>query len=146
MLLPMAEVAYNNVRNANTGHTLFELNCSYHPRVFFEKDIDSRSKFCSANKLVKELKELIEVCCQNLIYAQKLQKRTYDKRVKSRSYAPGEKIWLNNKYIQIKRNKKLENKFFEPFWVFYVVRKQAYKLELSIKWKIHDVFYVSLLK
>ena len=30
-LLPMAEFAYNNAKNASTGFTLFELNCGYHP-------------------------------------------------------------------------------------------------------------------
>ena len=28
--LPIAKFAYNNAKNANTGHTLFELNCGYH--------------------------------------------------------------------------------------------------------------------
>ena len=65
----MAKFAYNNAKNASTGHTPFELNCSYHLRIFFKDDIDSRSKSCSANKLAKELRELIEVCCQNLFYA-----------------------------------------------------------------------------
>ena len=32
-LLPMAEFAYNNAKNASTGHTPFELNCGYHPSV-----------------------------------------------------------------------------------------------------------------
>ena len=30
-LLPMAEFAYNNVKNADIGHMLFELNCSFYP-------------------------------------------------------------------------------------------------------------------
>ena len=29
-LLPMAEFAYNNAKNASTSHTPFELNCLYH--------------------------------------------------------------------------------------------------------------------
>ncbi len=32
------------------------------------------------------------------------------------------------------------------FRVFHALVKQAYKLELPTKWKIHDVFHVSLLK
>ncbi len=88
----------------------------------------------------------MEVCCQNLLHAQELQKRAHDKRVKSRRYAPSEKIWLNSKYIKTKRNKKLESKFFGPFRVLHAVGKQAYKLELPMKWKIHDIFYVSLLE
>ena len=42
-LLLMAKFAYNNAKNSSTGHTLFELNCNYHPCVFFEKDTDPRS-------------------------------------------------------------------------------------------------------
>ncbi len=67
-LLPMAEFTYNNAKNASTGHTLFTLNCGYHPRVSFEKDVDPRSRSRSANKLAKRLRELMEVCCQNLLH------------------------------------------------------------------------------
>ncbi len=68
-LLPMTEFAYNNAKNASTGHTSFELNCGYHLRVFFEEDVDPRSRSRSANKLAEELRELMEVCCQNLLHA-----------------------------------------------------------------------------
>ena len=132
-LLPMAKFAYNNVKNASTGYTLLELNCGYHLRVSFKEDVDPRLKSRSTDKLTGKLKELMEVCCQNLLYAQELQKRAHDKRVKSRSYAPDEKVWLNSKHIIIKKNKKLERKFFEPFRVFHAVGKQTYKLELPMK-------------
>ncbi len=144
--MPIAEFAYNNAKNTSTSYTLFKLNCGYHSRVFFEKDVDSHSRSRSANKLAEELRKLIEICCQNLLHAQELQKKAHDKGVKSRSYALGKKVWLNSKYIKTKRNKKLESKFFGPFQVLYAIGKQAYKLELSIKWKIHDVFHVSLLE
>ena len=86
------------------------------------------------------------ICRENLHYAQELQKRAHDKGVKPRSYTPGNKVWLNAKYIKTKRNRKLEAKFFGPFQVLYPVGKQAYKLELLKKWRIHDVFHVSLLE
>ena len=88
----MAEFAYNNAQNASTGDTPFKFNYGYHPRVSFKEDVDSRSRSRSANELAEELKKLIEVCCQNLLHAQELQKRAHDKGVKSRSYAPGEKV------------------------------------------------------
>ncbi len=124
----MAEFAYNNAKNASTGYTLFELNCSYYPKIFFEEDVDSRLRPCSANKLVKGLRELMEVFYQNFLHAQVLQKKAHNKRVKSRSYTPVEKVWLNSKYIKTKRNKKLESKFFEPFRILHAIKKQAYKL------------------
>ena len=43
-------------------------------------------------------------------YSQKFQ--TYNKYVKPKSY---DKVWLNNKYIKIKYNCKLEAKFLNLF-------------------------------
>ena len=66
--------------------------------------------------------------------------------MKPQSYAPGEKVLLNSKYIKTKRNRKLEDKFFGPLQILQPMKKQAYKLDLPIKWKIHDIFHVSLLE
>ncbi len=68
----MAEFAYNNAKTASIGNTLFELNCDYHSRVSFEEDANARSRACSTNKLAKELRKLMEVCCQNKLHAQEL--------------------------------------------------------------------------
>ena len=53
---------------------------------------------------------------------------------------------MNSKFIKTKRNRMLEANFFRPFRVLHPIGKQAYKLELSKKWRIYDVFYVSLLE
>ena len=41
--LPMAEFAYNNMKNVSTDHISFELNCGYHPPTSYKEDIDPRS-------------------------------------------------------------------------------------------------------
>ena len=145
-LLQMAEFAYNNGKNASTGHTPFKLNCDYHLCVSFEEDTNPCSESKTADELSAELRKLMTVCRENLHHAQELQKRAHDKGVKPRSYAPGDKVWLNSKYIKTKRNRKLEAKFFGPFRVLHPVGKQAYKLELPKKWRVHDVFHMSLLE
>ena len=132
-LLLMAQFAYNNAKNASTGHTPFELNCGYHLRMSYKDDVDPRSQSKSADELAAELKELMIVCRENLHHAQELQKQAHNKGVKPRSYAPGDKVWLNSKYIKTKQNRKLKAKFFGPFWVLHPVEKQAYKLELPKK-------------
>ena len=71
-LFPMVEFAYNNAKNASTGHTLFKLNCGYHPCVFYEKNLDLRLKSKTAEELSFELQNLMAVCQQNLHHAQKL--------------------------------------------------------------------------
>ena len=101
-LLPMAEFAYNNAKNASTGYTPFELNCGYHPCVSYEEDLKLRSKSRTAEELSSELQELMTTYQQNLHHAQELQKRGQDKGVKLRSYAPGEKVWLSSKYLKTK--------------------------------------------
>ena len=86
------------------------------------------------------------ICWENLYHAQELQKEAHDKSVKPGSYAPGDKVWLNSKYIKTKQNRKLEANFFRPFQVLHPVGKQAYKLKLPKKWRIHNIFHVLLLK
>ena len=88
----MAEFAYKNVKIASIGYTLFKLNCKFYLRVFFKKNIGFDLKSCFTNKQAKKLRELIKVYCQNLFYAWKLQKKTYDKRIKSHSYISDKKI------------------------------------------------------
>ena len=108
----MAVFAYNNTKNLSTGHIPFELNCGYYFWILYKEKFDSRSKSKSVNKLSAELRELMIIYCENLYHTQKLQKRAQDKGIKSRSYAFGEKFWLNSKYIKIKQKQNLEAMFF----------------------------------
>lgn len=83
---------------------------------------------------------------QNPHNAQELQKPAHDKGMKSKTYALSNNVQFNSKYIKTKYNCKLKAKFFNLFQVLYLIGKQAYKLELSKKQKIHDVFHILLLK
>ncbi len=64
----MAEFTYNTTKNARTDHTWFKLNYRFHPQLSFNNNIDVSLRSCSANKLAKELRELIDICYQNLFY------------------------------------------------------------------------------
>ena len=114
-LLLIAEFAYNNYKNFNTDQTPFKLNCGYYSYVFFKNKCNVCSKSSSAKRLAMKLRELINIYCQNLLHAQDFQKRAYDKGVKPWNYTPSEKVWLNSKYIKIKRNRKLKAKFLGFF-------------------------------
>ena len=129
-LLPIVEFAYNNAKHASTEYMAFELNCGYHPRVSYEENVDPCSRSKAADELTEELKNLMAAYRENLQHAQELQKRANDKGTKPRSYAPGEKVWLNSKYIKTKCNLKMGVKFFGSFQVLHPVGSQAYKLEL----------------
>ena len=122
-LLPIAEFAYNNAKNTSTGHTPFELNYGYYPQMSYKEDVDLGFQSKSVNKLSAKLSELMIIYRENLHHTQELQKHAHDKGVKPWSYAFGEKVWLNSKYIKTRHNQKLEAKFFGPFWVLHPVRK-----------------------
>lgn len=68
----IAEFAYNNAKNVSISHTRFELNYGYYPRISFKDKANLCLKSRFANKLAKELRELIEICCQNLFHIQEL--------------------------------------------------------------------------
>ena len=129
----MAEFAYNNSKNASMGSTPFEFNCDYHAWVSFKDKCNARFRSFSANRLDVELRKLINVCRQNLLDSQDLQKSAYNKGVKPRSCASDEKVWLNSKHIKTKQNRKLKANFFGSFQVLHPVEKQVYKLELPPK-------------
>ena len=142
----MAEFAYNNVKNISTGYTPFEFNCGFNPRVSYKKDVDPCSRSKTVEQLVTELQTLMSVCRENVYYTQELQKCYYNKHAKPRSSALRDKVWLNSKYIKTKRNCKLKFKYFRSFKVLHPVEKQVYKLELSRRWRIHNVFLMFLLE
>ena len=98
----MAEFAYNNTKNASTGHIPFELNCGYYSYVSYEEDINLYSRLKLAENFLTKLQKLILVYYENLQHTQELQKQAYDKGMKPRSYAFSDKIWLNSKYIKTK--------------------------------------------
>ena len=142
----MAEFAYNNFKSVSTSYMPFELNCGYYPWMLYEEKVDPHSQSKSADKLFEEFRELIVVYCKNLHHAQELEKQAHDKGVKPWSYASSEKVWLNSKFIKTKQNRNLEAKLFGPFQVLHPIGKQTYKLELPKKWRIHDIFYMSILE
>ncbi len=67
-LLPMAKFTYNNTKNTSTGHTSFKLYSRFHSQMSFEKDVNLCSRSYLANKLADKLRELMRICCQNLLH------------------------------------------------------------------------------
>ena len=68
--------------------------------MLYKNNVNSCSKSKSADNILLELRERMIVCKKNLYHAQEFQKRAHDKGVKPKSYAPGNKVWLNKKYIR----------------------------------------------
>ena len=82
----MAEFVYNNVKNADLGHMLFELDCGYHLQILYKNNVNSCFKSKLTDKLSIKLRELMIVYRKNLYHTQKLQKQAHNKDIKRRSY------------------------------------------------------------
>lgn len=65
----MAKLAHKNLKNASTNYILFELNCDFHPRVFYKENVDPCSKLKTVDQLAIELQTLIFICRENFQHA-----------------------------------------------------------------------------
>ncbi|KAF8696573.1 hypothetical protein AX14_001510 [Amanita brunnescens Koide BX004] len=76
-----------------------------------------------------------------------MKKQHDKKKVPSRKYKLGDRVYLDVANIKTTRaSKKLNAKFHGPFKVLEAVGKSAYKLELPPTWTIHPTFHKSKLK
>jgi hypothetical protein len=84
------------------------------------------------NQLYKRLKE-----------TRSNQVKYYDEKHTFRIFNVEDKILLNFRNIHIfKSSKKLDHKYYKSFEIEKFIEKQAYKLRLSHKFRIHNVFHV----
>ena len=114
--------------------------------MLFENSANFKIKSKFVAKHAKELQKLLKVLKSNLVHAQKQQVKYKDARTKSMKLKMSNYVNVNDKNIRIKRNKKFEWKFFESFKIFNEIDDQAYRIKISKRWRIHNVFYVSFLK
>ena len=61
----MAEIIYNNMKNASTSYTPFEFNSSFYFKVTYKKDVILCSWSKLTNKLTIKLRELIIIYRKN---------------------------------------------------------------------------------
>ena len=86
------EFTDNNAKNTNTGYISFELNCEYHLWISYKIDLNPRSELKIMEKLSFKLRNLMDVCEQNLYHAHDFLKQAHNKGVKPQNYALGDKI------------------------------------------------------
>ena len=122
-LLFITEFVYNNSINASIDCSSFEINLNFFSRMSFEKFFDFRVKLMLVKQHVVHLSKLIEMLQKILNHAQIKQKKYVDVRMKFMKYVIDDHVWLRNKNIRTKRNKKLEWKQFELFEIFDKMNK-----------------------
>ena len=119
----------------------------YHLKMSYEHDIDKRSASESVNSNIIKYKKTLTVLKKELAIAQEHQINAFNKYAREQTYNVGDWIYFDQQNIKtIRPNQKLDWKFIGPFQILKRYDKNAYQLDLSTRFKFHNVFYVSLLE
>jgi hypothetical protein len=148
-LLFVIEFAYNN-----SWHSV--IKTSSFTTLYRNEDVskwkdqiqdDSEKNVSATRARVEEVTKLRNQLYKRLKRTRSKQAKYYDEKHTFRSFNVEDKILLNFKNIHIfESSKKLDHKYYESFEIEESIEKQAYKLRLSHTFRIHNVFYVFLLK
>ena len=145
-LLPMAEFAYNNSTTTGNGMSPFYANYGFHPAAL---DPPSTEPLNPASEAYANWMSTVhDESRKGLEEAQEQMRRYTDPAKKEPSaYQVGDLAMLNGRNIKTRRpSKKLDHKNHGPFQIEKIVSPLAIRLTLPRKWKIHNVFHVSLLE
>jgi deoxyuridine 5'-triphosphate nucleotidohydrolase len=145
-LLPLAEFAYNNSTTSATKVSPFYANYGYHPKSNWPST--SEGKNPSSELYSHWMKAVHDKARTTLEETRNSMSKYYDQnKLPTPNYKEGELVMLNAKNIRTKRpSKKLAPKLYGPFKILKRIGSHAYQLQLQQRWRIHDVFHVSLLE
>lgn len=142
-LLPFVEFSINNTPSATTKHTPFFLNYGRHPNMPSTFKIDNGTKVD-----INALKEWVK---QSMKDAQDRQARYANTKRMEKEFAIGSKVMLKTDHykdelLRGQRSKKLTSRFMGPFEILERIGRNAYRIKLPTKLRIHDVVNVSELE
>ncbi len=131
---------------------LFFANKNYYLRIFFSLNnifyniACKRLETTKIKDIIKIIKNILKIMQNQIKKTQKAISRQANKYRKKIYYNINNKIFLSSRNIAIDKScKKLKNKILSSF---SIVNKTNifYKLNLSLFIKIHNVFYINLLR
>ena len=144
--LPMAEYAINDSPSDTTKFTPFELMYGMNPRKPIDMT-DKQSVTPAAEEYVEIIKNQISRARSNIVKAQESQKTQADKHRREHDFKEGDQVYLSTKNLTLSTaNRKLSPKWVGPFKIIKRIHKDAFRLDLQGKFRIHPVFHSSLLK
>jgi transposase InsO family protein len=147
ILLPYAELAYNNADHESSKFSPFFATFGFHPRISFDQLPVSPSQVPAAEDRVQAIAEIHAQLQLTLKESQERMKRFADsQRRQSNPFTLGTKVWLRRLNMKTTRPcSKLDYKRIGPYVVKRQVNPVAFELDLPASFKIHPVFHVSQL-
>jgi len=145
-LLSLAEFDYNNSVTAGTGLSPFYANYGFNPNATNPVAVNILNP--ASKVYVHWIHTVHDEARRGLESAQEQMRRYADhSRKEAPTYQVGDLIMLNGRNIQTRRpSRKMDHKNHGPFQIEKLVSPLAARLMLPRKWKIHNIFHVSLLE
>jgi len=147
-LLPMAEFAYNNSVTMGNGISPFYANYSFHPRTLDPPNENEEPLNPASTAYAHWMQAVHKEAREGLEAAQERMRRYGEPNRKTPpAYQVGDLVMLSGRNIKTRRpSRKMDHKNHGPFQVERIITPLAVRLTLPRKWKIHNVFHVSLLE
>ena len=144
----MAEFAYNNSVTVGHGITPFYTNYGFHPRSMNPPEEEDEPINPASKAYGHWMTTIHDEARKGLEAAQERMRRYTDPgRKPPPAYQVGDLVMLSGRNIKTRcPSKKMDHKNHGPFQVEKIIKPLAVRLTLPQKWKIHDVFHVSLLE
>lgn len=139
--MPLAEWWYNTHFHTYSQLTPYEVVYNQPPPLHLPYLPNESSNEVDSSMLRREA--MINTLKYHLQQAQERMKIQVDKHTGLREFF----LWvIGLSTVQKSSNQNMAHQYYEPFQVFVVIGKAAYKLQLPVDAKIHDVFHISQLK
>ena len=142
----MAEFAYNNSTTTTLGISPFYANYGFHPTATNPAAVLPLNPASFAygrwmHTVQGEARKMLDTT------RERMPRYTDPYRKEPPAYQVGDLVMLNGKNIQTRRpSRKLDHKNYGLFQVEKIISPLAVKLTLPRKWRIHNVFHVSLVE
>jgi len=145
-MLPLAEYAYNNSKASAHKLTTFFAHYGFHPQTEWMKEREAQNP--RATMYTHGMKTVQENARTTLEQTREAMKKYYDRKARPQpDIETGDLVMLNAKNIKSKRpTRKFTPRLYDPFKVLEKKGNRAFKLDIPARWKIHQVFHVSLLE
>ena len=147
-LLPMAEFAYNNSVTVGNGISPFYANYGFNPRTLDSPNENEEPLNPASTAYAHWMQAVHKEAREGLEAAQERMRRYGEPNRKTPpAYQVGDLVMLSGRNIKTRRpSRKMDHKNHGPFQVERIITPLAVRLTLPRKWKIHNVFHVSLLE
>ena len=140
--LSTLEFTHNNRRHAEQVHTPFKLIQGDNPisvPVTF-----SHTKYLSIKEKMKQMiNDREEALAAHELARTRIANR---KQLNFVPFRKDQKVWLDTRNLKMNHHKKIDPKWEGPFEIEEVLGPVTYQLKLPTTWKIHNMFYVTLLQ